>query len=145
MHMVSTNWSGQYCQLDFRGETLRLIVWNDTSLVLDTPRPYSYFRGKWTKLQTGIQCSTKSVQVWVDDVKVYDHTNVGNYSRNNQVNQINIRAHQIDTTNSMTWYIDDVSVDRALVQLPAELQSLTPRFCYRKHRAIKYFGYKSLS
>jgi len=111
MHMVSTNWSGQYCQLDFRSETLKLIVWNDTTMEMDTARNYSYFRGKWTKLQTGIQYSTKSVQVWVDDVKVYDHTNVGDYSTTSQINQIAIRAHQINTTNSMTWYIDDVSVD----------------------------------
>ncbi len=110
LHLPSLNWSGQYVQLDFRGEQLKSIVYNDKSLNLDIAMPFSYFQGKWSKIQMGVQYSTKSVQIWVDDIKVYDHTNVGDLSTTQQANMINFRCHKITTLNAGTFYFDELSI-----------------------------------
>ncbi|RKY36729.1 MAG: hypothetical protein DRP78_02945, partial [Candidatus Omnitrophota bacterium] len=91
LHLPSLNFSGQYVQLDFRGEFLRLIVYNDHSIHLDNELPLTYFQGKWSKIQVGVQYSTRSVQVWVDDNKAYDHSDVGDLSTDQKVDGINIR------------------------------------------------------
>jgi hypothetical protein len=111
LHLVSLDFSSEYIQLDFRGDTLTLIAWNDKDISMDSARAVSFFQNRWTKVQMGVQHSTRAVQIWVDDVKVYDHTAVGDLSTNRQIDNINIRCHEVTTVNNGILYIDDVSVD----------------------------------
>jgi hypothetical protein len=117
MHFASLQYSSQYVQADFRGGGLTEIYWNDINAqnvggLIATPE--AYFQGKWSKVQVGVQYSTKSTQLWVDDVQKYGCTNCGDFSTNHQVEEINVRIEVPNGGNSGHLYYDDVSVDAGI-------------------------------
>lgn len=118
VHLPSLNFGqGHYFQIDFRGNTphtLTSIIWNDLNIGehLTQTLPTSYFANKWTKIQWGMQYSTKSIQIWIDDANILNDANIayGEYSGSEQVDDINIRYEPVGT-GSGTVYYDDISVD----------------------------------
>jgi hypothetical protein len=91
---------------------------------MDIQVPVSYFWNKWTKLQIGIQYSTKAVQVWVDDVKKFDHTNLDQLGTTQTLQNFGVRIMAIGSQPAGVFYMDDISVDSGT--RPASSGDTTP-------------------
>ncbi len=73
-------------------------------------RAMDSFWNKWCKLQLGFQYSTGSIQAWIDDSKVFDHTGI---SLHDNAAQLSNFYHRIGEPNraSEAIYYDDARLD----------------------------------